>query len=237
MAAVFAGQSDGAGEGGGGWGLGGSAALMHLSLASPGVDPGTPQGLGGDQSTLESLFSPRGRGIVHLWKETFNPRGHPCGICLELVSGIPRPHGKFFLAFGIPMRHVLDFFDFLYSTCVQFIKLKVLKVQCILASYALGGGAFVMHFSPIPRGFSGLLFDLENKIPGVSWGWTPGEANDKCIILQYCLPFLNTGCFYWAIRVLSKTFLSQRCIHAQEHYIAVGNCITPQLQAISKMDG
>ena len=37
------------GRGGrGGWGLGGSAALMHLSLASPGVDPGTPQGLGGD---------------------------------------------------------------------------------------------------------------------------------------------------------------------------------------------
>ena len=58
----------------------------------------------------------------------------------------------------------------------------MLKVQCILASYALGGGAFVMHFSPIPRGFSGLLFDLENKIPGVSRGLTPGEANDKCII-------------------------------------------------------
>ena len=39
----------------------------------------------------------------------------------------------------------------------------------------LGGEAFVMHFSPIPRGFSGLLFDLENKIPGVSRGSTPGK--------------------------------------------------------------
>ena len=178
---------------------------------------------------MESLFSPRGRGIVHLWKETFNPRGRARGICLELVSGIPRPWQvpTIFLAFGIPMRRILEFFLLLVLNLCIVYQLKVLKVQCILASYALGGGAFVMHFSPIPRGFSGLLFDLENKIPGVSRGWTPGEANDKCIILQYCLPFLNTGCFYWAIRVLSKTFLSQRCIHAQEHYIAVGNCITP----------
>ena len=42
-----------------------------------------------------------------------------------------------------------------------------------------------MHFSPIPRGFSGLLFDLENKIPGVSRGSPPREANDKCISKQF----------------------------------------------------
>ena len=68
----------------------------------------------------------------------------------------------------------------------------MLKVQCILASYALGGGAFVMHFSPISRDFSELLFHLENKIPGVSRGSTPREANDKCIMYINMLRIIFT---------------------------------------------
>ena len=56
-----------------------------------------------------------------------------------------------------------------------------------------------MHFSPIPWGFSGLLFDLENKIPGVSRGSTPGEANDKCIMKPWC--------FYCFISLSKNTIL------------------------------
>ena len=55
---------------------------MHLSLASPGVDPrgtyGIPRGLVGDGSILGKKLCPRGWNIVRLLQGMLNSRGmHP----------------------------------------------------------------------------------------------------------------------------------------------------------------
>ena len=65
---------------------------MHLSLASPGVDPrdtpGIPRGLVGDWSVLGKKLCPRGWGIVRLLQGMLNPGVCTHGICCALVNGV-----------------------------------------------------------------------------------------------------------------------------------------------------
>ena len=43
-------------------------------------------------------------------------------------------------------------------------------------------GLFVINFMPFARGFECLLFVTKSNSPGVSWGSTHGEENDKCMM-------------------------------------------------------
>ena len=69
-----------------------SVPIMHLSLASPGVDPrdtpGIHRGLVGDWSILGKKLCPRGWGIVRLLQGMLNPGVSTHEICCALVNSV-----------------------------------------------------------------------------------------------------------------------------------------------------